>query len=1079
MESPEYATSESSTSNRAARVQEQVEIISKTLDEIESWKGGLGRLVHRTNNEWSEQLQDLIGSVNFEVERLRRLRLRLKNEVDDDSESTDSAPPEQPKSTSELKLARWSSIPHRVESAHPAMYVLVGQVGQDDAKQPGRTDCETCDLVEVSQELPVGRYELPELIIIKSMRLLTYIDFNIHNGSLPWHEDTDQNVTFIILRPFKMLVFFDEEIRSHLVKLEEHRQNIKSMTEDEYDADWRLNPPSDARIPGRKIDIPNQTLPELTGLIKDIRALIRFMDHYVMPAISRKFSEHVYFSDLWYTFPAGSLIYIKDKDVPQKIWKVIQRTGGRLSKQSTASRGKYKHMLSTNPPQFVIDCYYIDFDGNRYIPIFHRIFIEPFDGLEPVTSLPAFPLQAAEAGGYIDPEAMVNRGRKFIECTRPTHQDYTGRNQLQKPNGEEMTSSDTVLPENASRYSEWIDSEVMVDMERALHAVPSWRPSPPDYHRYKYDTDLGGFSNVDNDTAWDRGSTDRLMNTEIEKWQRWDRDHPPTEREDLLLLPGRVFAFVFRTPCLKLGKGPRGEEMLRKRQPRLEPWNDLELPDGHKNLVQSLIEAHMDGNTSRKLHFDLVRAKGKGVILLLHGVPGVGKTSTAECAAEANNRPLLPITCGDLGTSPREVETKLQEAFQLAQLWNCVLLLDEADVFLAQRSEDDIKRNALVSGVPRVADQISSTTVFLRVLEYYEGILFLTSNRVGVFDEALKSRLHMALYYPPLEWKYTKRIWESHLTKLTNSGLIDLDHKDILDYAETFFEDQNQPDSTIGPVWNGRQIRNAFQSAVALAGYKHQGTHKIVLNRDHFEKVSKVSNQFNNYLWSIQCKTDADKASTWGYRHDRWVKPGNTGNTVDPRSRTVRNGSIDKGVMALGLNAAAAGPSYQQQMVSQVAQPMQGFPPQQQQGPMGTQNIFQAGYQKGLGQFEQQQGIVQPQQPQFGQQHQPQYSYQEQQQQQLLQQQQPQAQQQQTGFQGQIQHQTAPQTGQPQAHTQFQPQYGMNLSLPQQGGALGQQAHFGQQGVPQGNLGAGGATQGIPNTPSINGPHQPPLQMRK
>lgn len=44
------------------------------------------------------------------------------------------------------------------------------------------------------------------------------------------------------------------------------------------------------------------------------------------------------------------------------------------------------------------------------------------------------------------------------------------------------------------------------------------------------------------------------------------------------------------------------------------------------------------------------------------------------------------------------METKLQEAFQLAQLWNCVLLLDEADVFLAQRSEHDIQRNALVSG---------------------------------------------------------------------------------------------------------------------------------------------------------------------------------------------------------------------------------------------------------------------------------------------------------------------------------------------------------------------------------------------
>jgi hypothetical protein len=71
---------------------------------------------------------------------------------------------------------------------------------------------------------------------------------------------------------------------------------------------------------------------------------------------------------------------------------------------------------------------------------------------------------------------------------------------------------------------------------------------------------------------------------------------------------------------------------------------------------------------------------------------------SSECAAEASGRPLLPITCGDLGSTPREVEKKLDQAFQLAQTWNCVLLLDEADIFLTQRSENDIARNALVSG---------------------------------------------------------------------------------------------------------------------------------------------------------------------------------------------------------------------------------------------------------------------------------------------------------------------------------------------------------------------------------------------
>jgi hypothetical protein len=56
--------------------------------------------------------------------------------------------------------------------------------------------------------------------------------------------------------------------------------------------------------------------------------------------------------------------------------------------------------------------------------------------------------------------------------------------------------------------------------------------------------------------------------------------------------------------------------MLRKRHPRPEPWNHLELPDGHKSLVQSLIESHVDGNASSKLHFDLVRAKGRALLLL-------------------------------------------------------------------------------------------------------------------------------------------------------------------------------------------------------------------------------------------------------------------------------------------------------------------------------------------------------------------------------------------------------------------------------------------------------------------------------
>lgn len=86
-----------------------------------------------------------------------------------------------------------------------------------------------------------------------------------------------------------------------------------------------------------------------------------------------------------------------------------------------------------------------------------------------------------------------------------------------------------------------------------------------------------------------------------------------------------------------------------------QSFDDLVLQSDHKQLVQSLVKTHSTGTkpTSDSIGVsendhreDLVRGKGKGVIILLHGVPGVGKSSTAECVAEYTKRPLLSITCG-------------------------------------------------------------------------------------------------------------------------------------------------------------------------------------------------------------------------------------------------------------------------------------------------------------------------------------------------------------------------------------------------------------------------------------------------
>jgi SpoVK/Ycf46/Vps4 family AAA+-type ATPase len=130
----------------------------------------------------------------------------------------------------------------------------------------------------------------------------------------------------------------------------------------------------------------------------------------------------------------------------------------------------------------------------------------------------------------------------------------------------------------------------------------------------------------------------------------------------------------------------------------------LELPKGHQRMVEALVKEHLIKKEAYAKHgkstpgMDIVAGKGKGLIMLLHGAPGVGKTSTAECVAQSSGRPLFPITCGDLGLEPKEVEDALNDNFRLAALWNCVMLLDEADIFLAKRDKLDMRRNALVSG---------------------------------------------------------------------------------------------------------------------------------------------------------------------------------------------------------------------------------------------------------------------------------------------------------------------------------------------------------------------------------------------
>jgi hypothetical protein len=87
------------------------------------------------------------------------------------------------------------------------------------------------------------------------------------------------------------------------------------------------------------------------------------------------------------------------------------------------------------------------------------------------------------------------------------------------------------------------------------------------------------------------------------------------------------------------------------------------------------------------------------------------------------------------------------------------------------------------------------------LIEYYEGILFLTTNRVEDFDEAFQSRIHLTIRYDSLGASKRKAIW---------SNLLDLARPDIWDERTLTYLAENY-------LINGREIKNLIRTASTIA----------------------------------------------------------------------------------------------------------------------------------------------------------------------------------------------------------------------------------------------------------------------
>ncbi|KAF4631174.1 hypothetical protein G7Y89_g6959 [Cudoniella acicularis] len=500
---------------------------------------------------------------------------------------------------------------------------------------------------------------------------------------------------------------------------------------------------------------------------------------------------------------------------------------------------------------------YLEYDGKTWGMGTMDVDVGAFKGARKITSLNCYPLKyhKNEAKLRVD---LIERGKKFVALQGVNYRSHEGlayykkRKQIIKVN---------------------INGRIMVDPAIHRRILPNYnvstvKPKDPDLldSDSEDDSDEGGCGCGE--------ESDEEQQGHFEERQRKDKDDDEPKMKLKVILDDKDEPRVVEVPVdadgqeivvekleevpSKMAKTKDGEAVPAEEDKKALPtfsdeeyliaspvvlgfafaeklwleftvsgvkdivWNEgaydsLVLEDNTKAIVKALVESH-------KYHpaesiDDVIQGKGKGLVAVLHGPPGTGKTLTAEGISELLKCPLYMVSAGELGTDPRTLEAELQKILDIAHAWGAVLLLDEADVFLEKRTIQDIHRNALVS-------------IFLRLLEYFQGILFLTTNRVETFDDAFQSRIHIALRYGELSTKAKKSVFKMFIERVR-----------VLEGVETMPFTEEDFNSLSRNNLNGRQIKNTIRTAQALAVNKGEP-----LSMEHIKRVLDVSNAFDRDL---------------------------------------------------------------------------------------------------------------------------------------------------------------------------------------------------------------------------------------
>jgi hypothetical protein len=476
--------------------------------------------------------------------------------------------------------------------------------------------------------------------------------------------------------------------------------------------------------------------------VAQLKCLLKFIDKDYAATKKTLYpllqAGNITFELLWTLFRSDTIIYTSTYSAPDepRAFKVEYAT-----KECSFLKGTW----------YEVEGQYLDFDGKNFGLGTMNVEVEAFKGPRRISSLPCYPVKYHQDADSIRKQ-LIERGKKFVSLSGMKYKFHNGlgfmkrKRQVLKVSTNSRVMLDPLtfrrinpnypistiksqdpdfLPEDDSNDEEGCScceedgegnaNERLDDADRPKYRLKLVMDKNNEPHIVEVEVDENG-------DELNKNSIVTLPNGEEGSLKR------EFTEEELLIASPVILGFAF-SEKLWLEFTVSGVHDIE--------WNEgafdsLVLPDSQKSIVKALVQSHTTEIQERRTIDDVIKGKGKGLVAVLHGSPGVGKTLTAEGIAELLKCPLYSVSAGELGTNPRELEQELTKILDVAHSWGAVLLLDEADVFLEARTAQDIHRNALVS-------------IFLRVLEYFQGILFLTTNRVSSFDDAFQSRIHIAL----------------------------------------------------------------------------------------------------------------------------------------------------------------------------------------------------------------------------------------------------------------------------------------------------------------------------------------------